>query len=88
MFEGTHADALAALAERNNVPTAAEEAASPCTGEGDYTATERLTITAGLRADRLPGEAVLTGDPRVGLVYRTGVWTARLGGAPSTSPCR
>lgn len=48
--------------------------------EAQITASERLTATAGLRADRLPGEAVTTADPRLALAYRADEWMVRLSG--------
>ena len=51
---------------------------------GGYTevevATGALSFTAGLRADRLPGEASTTLDPRAAVAARLGEWTARLSG--------
>lgn len=39
-----------------------------------------VTLVAGVRADRLPGEDAVTVDPRVALAWRTGAWTARVAG--------
>jgi tetratricopeptide (TPR) repeat protein len=51
---------------------------------GGYVETELAaggaTVTTGLRADRLPGEAALTLDPRIAVSARRGAWTARVGG--------
>lgn len=41
---------------------------------------DRLVVTAGLRADRLPGEEGWTADPRLALGTSIGDWTVRLGG--------
>lgn len=40
---------------------------------------DRLTLTAGVRADRLPGEEAWTADPRLALGTNVGDWTVRLG---------
>ena len=37
-----------------------------------------LWVTAGARADRLPGEEMVTVDPRLALSARLGAWTARV----------
>jgi hypothetical protein len=39
-----------------------------------------FTITAGVRADRLPGERDVTFDPRLAVAARLGDWTTRLSG--------
>jgi len=39
-----------------------------------------FALIAGVRADRLPGEAGWTLDPRLALARRTGDWTLRVGG--------
>ncbi|HEX5723825.1 MAG TPA: Plug domain-containing protein [Longimicrobiaceae bacterium] len=48
--------------------------------EGEWSPAPRLTVSAGLRADRLPGEEAWTLDPRASAAYRVGDWTLRLGG--------
>jgi tetratricopeptide (TPR) repeat protein len=49
--------------------------------EGDWLLGRRLALSAGVRADRLPGEDVWTGDPRLALSARAGNdWVLRLGG--------
>lgn len=51
---------------------------------GGYTEAElamsAVSITAGLRADRLPGETETTLDPRLAIQVRRGEWTTRLSG--------
>jgi hypothetical protein len=52
---------------------------------GGYTEAEltlgRVAVTAGMRADRLPGEREVTLDPRLALSMRHGeLWTSRLSG--------
>jgi hypothetical protein len=39
-----------------------------------------VTVIAGVRADRLPGERAATLDPRLALAWRAGAWTARVAG--------
>lgn len=48
--------------------------------EGELSPSAGLMVTAGLRADRLPGEEGWTADPRLALAYREGAWSFRLGG--------
>ena len=38
----------------------------------------RVSITSGVRADRLPGETSVTLDPRIALSVQNGKWTSRL----------
>jgi hypothetical protein len=38
----------------------------------------RMTITAGVRVDRLPGERAVTFDPRLAVALRAGEWVSRL----------
>jgi vitamin B12 transporter len=40
----------------------------------------RFSLTAGVRADRLPGESVTTVDPRAALALHLDAWTLRLAG--------
>ncbi|HYJ80647.1 MAG TPA: hypothetical protein VEW03_13625, partial [Longimicrobiaceae bacterium] len=52
---------------------------------GAYVEAERplgssVAVVAGVRADRLPGEAGWTVDPRLALAVRASEWTLRLGG--------
>jgi hypothetical protein len=48
--------------------------------EGEVVAGNGMTVSAGVRADRLPGEDAWTVDPRLSAAYRHGDWTVRLGG--------
>jgi hypothetical protein len=49
--------------------------------ESEFALGGRLALVAGVRGDRLPGEAVWTGDPRLALSLRAGEeWVFRLGG--------
>jgi hypothetical protein len=81
--------------ERGTVPTTAdaapdapsrvlEEIRSHVTQVGAYGETEltrgAISVAAGLRADRLPGESDVTLDPRLAVSTRYGDWTARLSG--------
>jgi vitamin B12 transporter len=82
-------------AEAGSVPTTASVAAgapvrvlgderSSANQVGAYTEVElmhgRVSVIAGMRADRLPGEREVTADPRVALAVRHGAWTSRLSG--------
>ncbi len=81
--------------ERGRVPTTASvapgapmrtlgDARSSANQIGGYAETELtrggVSVTAGLRADRLPGEAEATLDPRLAISTRNGRWTTRLSG--------
>ena len=48
--------------------------------EAQWAASPALTVSAGLRADRLPGEQSLTADPRASLSWAHGSWTSSLSG--------
>ena len=48
-------------------------------GEVEARLSRRLAIIAGVRADRLPGEAAVTVDPRLAAAYRLDRWTFRVG---------
>jgi tetratricopeptide (TPR) repeat protein len=82
-------------ADRGTVPTTSsvapgsavlniDEERDNAVHSGSYIEAEKpvagLFVTAGLRADRLPGESRLTLDPRVALSWRQGEWTARVSG--------
>ncbi|HUP20234.1 MAG TPA: tetratricopeptide repeat protein, partial [Gemmatimonadota bacterium] len=45
--------------------------------EGELRPVPALALVAGARADRLPGESVVTFDPRLAVAYATGDWTLR-----------
>jgi TonB-dependent Receptor Plug Domain len=81
--------------DRGSVPTTASVAAgapvrilddtrSSANQLGGYTEVEvsaaAVSLTAGVRADRLPGESEITFDPRLAVSVRTGQWTTRLSG--------
>lgn len=40
----------------------------------------RLAMVSGMRADRLPGETIWLGDPRLAVAYQLDTWTFRVGG--------
>ncbi|GLC26814.1 hypothetical protein [Roseisolibacter agri] len=84
-----------ARTERGTLPTTASVApTSPTRGLGGATSRARhhggwaeaewtqgaATLTAGVRADRLPGESRTTLDPRVAVAARRGAWTGRVSG--------
>lgn len=47
--------------------------------EAEHAPLAGLTVVAGLRADRLPGESSTVLDPRVGAAWTAGDWTVRAG---------
>jgi vitamin B12 transporter len=48
--------------------------------EAELSPARDLALVVGVRADRLPGEAEWTADPRLALALRADRWTLRLGG--------
>ena len=48
--------------------------------EAEWMPRASVTVTAGLRADRLPGERAWTGDPRLAVALTRGAWTGALSG--------
>ena len=61
-----------------------DDARSSASQAGAYSEAELvsgpLSLTGGVRVDRLPGESELTIDPRLALATRAGLWTVRLSG--------
>lgn len=72
-------DDLAPGAPARNVQAAHDTQHAGLYAETEISASPKLALIAGVRADRLPAADGITVDPRLAVAYRAGGWTLRSG---------